>query len=382
MKPDKTTVSQSLTISPQRRTTIDVGQYVPNCSSVATQITADVPVATVREMYWDDYEGAHGSNGIQQPAETWYFAEGSTQPGFETWILILNPSTTETAQITITCMKVDQTTAEKQIILDPKSRHTEFIEDIVGQVDSVSVKVTSEVPVIAERAVYWNNRQGGHANSGTVTPATTWYFAEGSTQAGFETWIALQNPEDRDAQVRITCMTQTGDPVTRDINIGPTSRKTINVESIAGTTDSVSTKVEVLNDVAIIAERPMYWNSRRGGHACAGATETASMLFLAGGKTSTSFETWLTFQNPNTTEAQLKVSCMKTDGTVERFDINVPATSRYTVNAASLLYTLKNADFSVKIESLNGVGVSVESSIYCSTDSQQRADGLVSLAVK
>ena len=54
--------------------------------------------------------------------------------------------------------------------------------------------MSSDVPVIAERAEYWNNRAWVHDSVGATAPATGWYLAEGCTNDGFETRVLVQNP--------------------------------------------------------------------------------------------------------------------------------------------------------------------------------------------
>jgi len=38
---------------------------------------------------------------------------------------------------------------------------------------------------------------GGHCETGTAAPGTSWYFAEGTTRRGFETYLCLANPAGR-----------------------------------------------------------------------------------------------------------------------------------------------------------------------------------------
>ncbi|MBN1288686.1 MAG: hypothetical protein JXA49_03510 [Actinobacteria bacterium] len=40
------------------------------------------------------------------------------------------------------------------------------VADTVPGADSVSTTVESDIPVVAERAMYWNNRTGGHDSIG------------------------------------------------------------------------------------------------------------------------------------------------------------------------------------------------------------------------
>jgi hypothetical protein len=119
------------------------------------------------------------------------------------------------------------------------------------------------VETVAERAMYWGDRTGGHDSIGVTTPATTWYLAEGCTAGGFETWVLVQNPNDASAEVTLTFMTDSGPVDGPTQTLGPNSRFSWNVSSYA-TSYNVSTKVEA--DLPVVAERAMYWGDRTGGH--------------------------------------------------------------------------------------------------------------------
>jgi len=79
-----------------------------------------------------------------------------------------------------------------------------------GEHPEVSTRVTSDRPVVAERAMYGNNRTWGHDSIGVGEPRAIWYLAEGSTAGGFETWVLVQNPNDTPANVTLTFMTPGG----------------------------------------------------------------------------------------------------------------------------------------------------------------------------
>ena len=115
-----------------------------------------------------------------KPATEWYLAEGSTNGGFETWVLIQNPGETgTTAQVTY--MTPAGEIPGPSVSLAPKSRVSINVADTVPNEWSVSSKVTANDPIIVERSCYWNNRQGGHESIGVTNPSSTWYLAEGST---------------------------------------------------------------------------------------------------------------------------------------------------------------------------------------------------------
>jgi len=124
-------------------------------------------------MYWntpDVYrQAAHDSIGVTAAARDWYLAEGSTgiseEGYFETWVLVQNPGGS-TADVTLTYMTPSGTVEGPSLKLDPNTRQSVNVADIW----SVSTRVTSNQPVIAERSMYWNTpdvyRQAAHDSIG------------------------------------------------------------------------------------------------------------------------------------------------------------------------------------------------------------------------
>ena len=112
----------------------------------------------------------------------------------------------------------------------------------------------------------------GHCSPGVNSTATSWYLAEGSTD-GFSEWVLIQNPNESDAQVKVTFMLPDGSTEVENITVVATSRYTINVNNVISD-NSVSVKVESINSVGIIVERAMYWDvdgmSWGGGHCSVG----------------------------------------------------------------------------------------------------------------
>ena len=102
--------------------------------------------------------GGHDSIGVSSPATTWYLAEGSTGGTFETWVLVMNPETA-TANVQLTYMTPSGPVAGPSAPLPARSRMTFRVNDAVPGVDSVSTRVDSDRGVVAERAVYWDDRK-------------------------------------------------------------------------------------------------------------------------------------------------------------------------------------------------------------------------------
>ena len=191
---------------------------------------------------------------------TWYMAEGATTGGFETWILVQNPGD-DVARATLTYMTDAGETAGPILDIPPKTRLSVNVADTV-QTFNVSTKVTSDRPVVAERALYYGDRTCATGSIGVSDPATTWYMAEGATTGGFETWILVQNPGDDVAHVTLTYMTDAGETAGPVLDVPPKTRLSVNV---ADTVQTFNVSTKVTSDRPVVAERALYY----GGRTCA-----------------------------------------------------------------------------------------------------------------
>lgn len=291
---------------------------------------------------------AAGSVGRGVTVRSWYFAEGTTDWGFEEYICIQNPCI-EDATVTATYMLPEDSGAG-QVVGDPIivpafSRTTITVSNQVGASD-VSVKIDADEKVICERSMYWNGRIDGHDSIGVTEPHKTWYLAEGCTDYGFEEYICIQNPGSDDATVNMTYNTSSG-PVKRDPLVVPGgSRVTVKVNDDLAAPCDVSTRVE--SDVPVVAERAMYWDSRRGGHSSIGVSSPSSQWFLAEGSTDWGFDTYILLQNPGGNDATVDLKLLGANGFVEANDIRLPAGSRFTFIARD---AVGSTDFSTWVES-------------------------------
>ena len=281
-------------------------------------------------------------------ANTFYFAEGTTRPGFDQWICVMNPNE-EKANVSITYMLSDGTTSPQLVEVDPKSRTTIKVIDAIGPDMDVSTKIESDQPIVAERPIYFNyqgyaarNWPGGHDVVGAVAPSMTWYFAEGTTRDGFDQWLCLQNPNDITVSVDITYMLQGGEVRVQTLEILPTSRETIDVRGFLGPNLDCSAKVSA--DAGIIVERPMYFNYQGytalnwpGGHDVMGATSPATEWYFAEGTTRDGFDEWLCIQNPGPAPALVQINYMLGTGENPVQVKSVEAQGRITVSVADFL---------------------------------------------
>ena len=132
-------------------------------------------------------------------ASTWYLAEGFSGNGASTFILIQNPSATNT-NVKVQYMLQGGGSIFKDIVVAPNSRYTiaAHSPDQVGLDQAFSTKIGSDQKIIVERAMYWPNgpgTSGGHVTTGIQQPSNTWYLAEGFTGSGFQTFILDPEPK-------------------------------------------------------------------------------------------------------------------------------------------------------------------------------------------
>lgn len=212
------------------------------------------------------------------------------------------------------------------------------------------------------------------ASAQTVPPAqSTWYLAEGATNAFFEEDILIGNPNASAADIKVTYLRAGGaDPVVQQFTMPATSRRTVRVNAIAGleNTGAVSAVVECTNGLGIVVERTMYWanGAKRGGHNAPAVAAPATKWYLAEGATGI-FDTFVLIANPEDKAADVTVSFLKEDGTTiayPAFPLGPQERTNIWVNYQ--VPGLEATSFSTVVESTNGTKLFVERAMYFAGD--------------
>lgn len=330
-----------ITVPANSRTTLHLNDDIPSVD-VSTIITSSQPIVCERAMYWKDRIDGHDSIGVLEPSDTWYMAEGCTDHGFETWVLVQNPQATD-ANVRATYM-TSKGIVKADYVVAPGQRYSINVGEEVGHCD-VSTMIECDQNVVCERAMYWEGRRGGHDSRGVTSPNPAWYLAEGTTAWGYETWLLVQNPSDSFAAVDVTYMTAYGPLQQPQFRMAPNSRKTVRVSDYVQNAD---TSIEVSSDQGVIAERAMYWNNGTGtaGHNTVGVTAPTEDVFLAEGSTAWGFDTYVCIQNPNDEDVDVDISYLTSDGALAGPARRVPANSRVTVYVNG---DLPNMDLSTRL---------------------------------
>ncbi len=165
------------------------------------------------------------------------------------------------------------------------------------------------------------------------------YFAEGYTGPGFQEYLCLGNAGAATAHATINYLFKDGTRGGQGVELAPTSRATVDVNSGAGPYREVSAIVR--SDEPLLAERPMYFNYAgiwSGGHDAAGVPAPQQDWYFAEGCTRAGFEEWLCVLNPGEAAARLDFHFQTASlGQVDRQGITVGAHSRATFKVNDLL---------------------------------------------
>jgi hypothetical protein len=180
MTPAGPVKGQSQWLAPGSRRTFLANDVVPDKWDVSTIVQSASPVVVERSVLGPGRQWASGAGGVKQPGTDWFLAEGSTGPGFETWVLVQNP-TALAAHVSLTCLTGKGERAGPSFQLAPFTRRTVNLADFIPGEWDVSTRVRSDHPVVVERAMYGDRKS-------SVTELT---LMKGST---FETPAYVMTP--------------------------------------------------------------------------------------------------------------------------------------------------------------------------------------------
>lgn len=287
------------------------------------------------------------TNARGAPANTtWYFAEGSVGGSFAEYITLLNPSSTQNANVTITYLFQNKPAVTVQHTVNASTRYTVSANGDLGiptyaKQQPISAIVQSNIPIVAERPMYFNHgvASGTDALGATNATHTTFYFAESDSRQNatqnYHTYITILNPSTtQTAHVTITYYSQGRVVGTEPVNVGPLQRGT-------GTPAAIGiyqqTAVKVTSDIGVVVERPMYVSdniSNAGGQvtgaaSTVGAFNTGNDWLFAEGTTGTNNQEYLVLANFGTAAAQVNVKLEYGNATFQVVPVTVPALSQY-----------------------------------------------------
>ncbi len=269
-------ISKQKTVGAHSRATVFVNGDAGSGLELSVKVisTNNVPIVVERPLYFNfggSWPGGSDVMGSTTESLQWYFAEGYTGTGFSEWLCLQNAGSVP-ADVTIGYFYNGGGGSTQTLQIPPNSRRSVSVNQLAGVGREVSISVTSNVPIVAERPLYYNYHgwaAGGDAVMGISTPRSDWFFAEGYTGPGFEEWLTLMNPATVDSHVVVTFIRNNGDSVTLAYTVPAQSRYTILVNEACPSSE-VSIVLHASRQV--VAERPLYfiYGKDVGGSIAAG----------------------------------------------------------------------------------------------------------------
>ncbi len=319
---------QTLFVASGARGTIYPGTLpYPHVSAI---VTANTPVAVERSTYM--HSMPEGNAGVVSSAASivaaqvlsnhWLFAEGYTGGQSQENLVLSNLSdAATTATITLEYQGTQNQPGHNQVVIVLVPAFSQVIEDVnslnttpTGTCDVTPCAPTPEVSadvttttasLVVERQMYFRythtltgtninvTTTGGTDVMGALAATTTIAnFAEGYTNAGYNTWITLQNPTTTTETLAVTMVNEYGRFYTQNISLTAKSRQTVDItnlvrqnllprgDDVRGYQVSLSVQATAQGNV-FVAERPMYFNTsenNQGGSDVVGFTGITSTL--------------------------------------------------------------------------------------------------------
>jgi len=345
---------------------INVNAAVGPNHMVSAKVSLPGPGVAERAMHFNTgtWRGSSNLVGATRTSTEWDFAEGSTLSVFSEYLSLQNPNDTPVT-VDLNYMTDINAHPTKTLIVPAGSRLTVDVArgdvstnascvpsgagancGVGGGITGVSVQVKSRtLPIVAERPFYVNGYsfgsgpiRDGHDAFGATAPATLWYFAEGTTQNGFNEYLSLQNPGSTPASVTLTYLNPLGGATTKSLTIKAASRTTVIVaDPVNGAGPGLlGVSVTVSASQPIVAERPMYMVVNFPGGTVAGATDVlgatslGKVFWFATASTQSGENDYLTLQNPGQTAANVTITYHTLSGLINR-TLVVGASTRTTV---------------------------------------------------
>ncbi len=251
---------------------------------IAITVSSTLPIVVERPMYASaivpnaggETTGAASVVGATRPGTDWLFAEGYSGADYQEYLNLANfGTTTATATVNLEYTNGDVQTVTVYV---PALSTIHFDVNAANATpgtcnpspcqvtDSVSADITSDLPIVVDRLMYFHyhgNLSGISEVVGSPAASSAYAFAEGYTGGQFTEYLTLQNPTGASETVAVTLFTQRGLVLEVLVVLAARSRSTLDINNILNPigADSVSLVVQALGTNAlVVAERPMYFN--------------------------------------------------------------------------------------------------------------------------
>ncbi|HZT99307.1 MAG TPA: hypothetical protein VFA10_06580 [Ktedonobacteraceae bacterium] len=290
--------TQSITVNAGARGTIALGALTGLPQHVAAVVTSTQPVVVERPTYFlgisggiaGTVTGASSVVGSQLLQNQWFFAEGyaGTSPSGgktqENLVISNLDPINQPASVTINLQYINGVHHSFTLTVPSKGQVIWNVNTngLGAASNEVSAAITSSgAMIVAERQMYFQyvhtlngatlHTSGGTEVTGQIATFTSYSFAEGYNNKGYNEWLTLQNPTGSAETIYLVMINGYGNLYTQAITVGANTRYTQDISALVlahmvqpgqdHRAYEVSLTVETLNGGLFVAERPMYVNT-------------------------------------------------------------------------------------------------------------------------
>jgi len=331
----------------------------PSSGSIAPGATQQVTLSfttpsTTPQTYMTNvtFSGNADNSNISLPvtvssslSKTWYFAEGYTGTGFTEYLTLANPNPVA-ATVTVQYLLQGSAPLSKTYTVNANARRTLNVNtELSGQQIGVSLVVTSDQPIIAERPMYFTftgqglNVPGGTDTLGATALGTQYDFGYLDTTANHATYLTVLNPNTSAMTVTVSYYAAGGGSptvVTHTVNANARGTIVVNNDVPAGTYSAL-----VSLSAPGLVERPLYLVDTVTGYTGSadviGVQSPSTSWSFAEGFTNPNFSERYYLSNPGTSSATATVTFYKSDGTTAISIVTLSPGAQQVVNANSVL---------------------------------------------
>ncbi len=276
--------------------------------------------------------GGESGPGMTAPARRFHFAEGTTHPGFQEWVLVFNPGR-EPVKVRAEFYSGEEVRAREYEV--PPLRRVSI--DVNGELpdrDEVACVLEATGEVVAERTVLFNRGagfSGGFTAAGSSTPSCLHFFPDGVALEGFEEYLVLFNPNPVEVGVELE-LAGSGSSRSEALRVPARRRVTLGLKGMAPEGEY---SLVVRSEGPLVAEKSRYFIFQdlvTGGSVSTGEASPRQEWSFPGVTVREGYASFLVIYNPCRQPTWAWVSLEGRDGSYREERALIPAGARKTLS--------------------------------------------------
>jgi hypothetical protein len=249
------------------------------------------------------------STGLQR-SSVWYFPDAQAGGDYDARLVILNPAEAA-ATVTVLFLPSGAQRIQQTFDISAGSRRSILISQYVA-VGTLAIMVNSSAPIVAEQVTYYNAGNAMYGGPGVTFAqlSKTWYVPLANTQTGFSARVAVFNPGDSPANVRLTVIENKVRKTVPFDAVPAHGKRDFNVNNISA---GLRVAVEVVSDQKIAVQTTGAYMSNREDRAVAADSSLAvpapaRVWYFPESAGDDDYDSYLSIFNPLENTARAKVT--------------------------------------------------------------------------